>query len=453
MLDFRRKDMDAWRDQAKAAEATAGAWLATVGARLSARIPELCAALLIFVLLTLFEALRPLAAIVGMAGLMGIAAIVPLAEVHALDTTPPAAPSVRLPGVDAATIWQTIVDSVPDAAIILDARGIVSFHNARARDLYAGVRVGAPFNGISRNPELHAAIDRAAATGERVKAEVVERVPLERRFDATVASLQAAERALLRHDADAPQLLVTLRDRTEEDRLASMRADFIANASHELRTPLASLRGFIETLQGPAREDVAARERFLGLMHAQATRMTRLIDDLLSLSRAQMNAHVPPRGTVDLNEVASHVGETMQPIAAEARIAIAVERLPGPARITGERDQIVQLASNLVQNAIKYGHAGGHVRISVARTETGDGPEKLALSVADDGPGIAPEHIPRLTERFYRVSVASSRDKGGTGLGLAIVKHIVGRHRGELKIASRLGEGSTFSAVFDELKP
>ena len=208
----------------------------------------------------------------------------------------------------------------------------------------------------------------------------------------------------------------------------------------------------METLQGPAREDAVARERFLRLMASQAERMTRLIDDLLSLSRVEMRVHLPPRGIVELNETAAYVCQSLEPVAQGSKITLSLERAAAPARIRGDREEIVQVVQNLIQNAIKYGREGGHVDVRVGRdAPRGSLEARVWLSVSDDGPGIAPEHLPRLTERFYRVSVASSREKGGTGLGLAIVKHILNRHRGELKIASRLGVGSSFTASFEEL--
>ena len=225
-----------------------------------------------------------------------------------------------------------------------------------------------------------------------------------------------------------------------------MRADFVANASHELRTPLASLRGFVETLQGAAKDDAQARERFLKVMSEQAERMTRLIDDLLSLSRVEMREHLPLSERVDLNDAVAHVIQALQPIAAKAGTAIEFHKLEGTAIIRGDRDEIVQVFQNLVQNAIKYGKAGGRIDVRVTREAAGGGrPARFIAAVIDDGPGIAPQHLPRLTERFYRVSAVASREKGGTGLGLAIVKHILNRHRGELTITSRVGEGSTFA--------
>ncbi len=247
-------------------------------------------------------------------------------------------------------------------------------------------------------------------------------------------------------------MLITFRDLTEQDRLAQMRADFIANASHELRTPLASLRAFVETLQGPARDDVNARTRFLTLMASQAERMTRLIDDLLSLSRVEMRVHLPPRGIVELNETAAYVCQSIEPVAEAAKVKLSLVRDAAAARIRGDREEIVQVLQNLIQNAIKYGREDGTIEVRVGRdAPRGAGDARVWVSVTDNGPGIAPEHLPRLTERFYRVNVASSREKGGTGLGLAIVKHILNRHRGELRIASRLGAGSTFTASFEEL--
>ncbi len=178
--------------------------------------------------------------------------------------------------------------------------------------------------------------------------------------------------------------------------------------------------------------------------------MTRLIDDLLSLSRVEMRVHLPPRGIVDLNDVASYVAQALEPLAQSSNVSVNVKKLDGPARIRGDRDEIVQVVQNLVHNAIKYGREGGEVEIAISRVLDGSPPhERLLLAVADNGPGIAAEHLPRLTERFYRANAAASRDKGGTGLGLAIVKHILIRHRAELRIASELGSGSTFSVLFD----
>lgn len=347
--------------------------------------------------------------------------------------------------------WQTIVDALPAPAIALDAKGIVRHHNAAAAALYPAMRTGQPISRISRNPAFMAAVDQLSEASEPIHVELVERVPVERRFYATLARVAPREIT-----PGLPQALITFRDTTEQDKLVQMRADFIANASHELRTPLASLRGFIETLQGPARDDPKARERFLSIMATQAERMTRLIDDLLSLSRAEMRVHLPPQGIVDMNTVCASAIATLETLAAASQTRVTLQPLPQPAFIRGERDEMIQVFQNLIQNAIKYGRDGGSVTIVLSREQpsnlsSGQSRERIVAAVTDDGPGIAPEHLPRLTERFYRASVTSSREKGGTGLGLAIVKHIVNRHRGDLKIASALGVGSTFSISFDAL--
>jgi two-component system phosphate regulon sensor histidine kinase PhoR len=268
-------------------------------------------------------------------------------------------------------------------------------------------------------------------------------LPVERRLLATVVPLEHAGAA-----PGTPTLMITFRDLTEQDRLARMRADFVANASHELRTPLASLKGYVETLQGSAKDDAAARERFLKIMSEQAERMSRLVDDLLSLSRVEMREYLPLSEEADLGSVLTEVAQTLEPLARRAGVTLTLSRSDEEAVVRGDRDELMQVFQNLVQNAIKYGRSGGKVEMRLTREAAASGrPERYRVDVTDDGPGIAPQHLPRLTERFYRVNVAASREKGGTGLGLAIVKHILNRHRGELAITSKLGHGSTFSVL------
>ncbi len=228
-----------------------------------------------------------------------------------------------------------------------------------------------------------------------------------------------------------------------------MRVDFVANASHELRTPLASLLGFVETLRGPARDDAAARERFLAIMETQARRMARLVDDLLSLSRIELKAHVRPLDRVDLGAVVRQIADALKPLAAERGTVL---RLVLPERggdVLGDRDELLRVFENLIENAIKYGKDQGQVEVTLRRLANEGGPERIEVQVTDDGPGVAPQHLPRLTERFYRVDAVASRGAGGTGLGLAIVKHIVMRHRGRLEIDSTPGKGSTFKVILD----
>jgi two-component system phosphate regulon sensor histidine kinase PhoR len=225
-----------------------------------------------------------------------------------------------------------------------------------------------------------------------------------------------------------------------------MRADFIANASHELRTPLAALLGFVETLQGTAKDDAAARTKFLNIMQAQATRMARLIDDLLSLSRIELNAHLKPNTPLDLAPIVRQVIDGLQTLARDRGVEIRIVQPPEPLLVLGDRDELFRALENLVENALKYGSAGKRVDITISGGKTRAGQPEVRVAVRDYGPGIAPEHLPRLTERFYRVDVTDSRAQGGTGLGLALVKHILNRHGGRVSIESVLGEGATFTA-------
>jgi len=435
-----------------ARKAALEAWVVAVwfGARrrLAIRWMPLFAAAAVLAVLVVLGKIDAPAALIGAAVLFAVAALWPLDTSVMLEALAGAGRHSRVdtaPDLDRKG-WRAVVDAIPTAALALDAAGSVVHHNRLVVELFPRIRNGLPMSQVSRNPDLIAAVDHALASEERIDVELIERVPVERRVSAIVSRLGGSPAP------SSPQLLVTFRDLTEQDRLAQMRADFIANASHELRTPLASLRAFVETLQGPAREDAVARERFLRLMASQAERMTRLIDDLLSLSRVEMRVHLPPRGIVELNETAAYVCQSLEPVAEGAKITLTLVRDGNLARIRGDREEIVQVVQNLIQNAIKYGREGGHIEVRVGRTASrGSQGAKVWVSVTDDGPGIAPVHMPRLTERFYRVNVASSREKGGTGLGLAIVKHILNRHRGELKIASKLGAGSTFTARFDEL--
>ncbi|MGE0765792.1 MAG: ATP-binding protein [Hyphomicrobiaceae bacterium] len=336
-----------------------------------------------------------------------------------------------------AAVWHALLDAMPDPAIAIDQDRLVLHANQPALDIFGAIRRGWPISLASRAPELDEAIERAVATQTPQNVVLLERMPVERRLDASIAPLHLA-------DARQPALLIVLHDNSERDRLAQMRADFIAHASHELRTPLASLRGFIETLQGVAKDDPVARERFLGIMSAEAQRMSRLLDDLLSLTRVEMRVHIPPTGRIEINEIVGEVVESLAPIASSVGTTIEVQTARREHVVRGDRDEIVQVVVNILQNAIKYGREAGSVVIGVA--ERIEGAEKyVEIAVTDNGPGIAEEHLPRLTERFYRVDDKSSRDKGGTGLGLAIVKHILTRHQGYLKISSNLGSGSTFT--------
>jgi two-component system phosphate regulon sensor histidine kinase PhoR len=339
--------------------------------------------------------------------------------------------------------WHALIDAFPDPSLAIDADLTVLHANVAALDIFPRLRTGAGLALATRDPDLLSAIEAVAGGAAPRTVTFHTRGAIDRRLAARVAAIGAIA------PAQPPRVLLAMRDLTEQDRLALMRADFVANASHELRTPLASLKGFVETLQGPARDDPAARQRFLAIMAEQSARMTRLIDDLLSLSRVEMHAHVPPKAFVDLADIVLTVCRELAPIAEAANVRLTGPDQISPRRVRGDRDELTQVFQNLIQNAIKYGHSGGRVDVTISQESQGDR-RRVVVTVADDGPGIPPEHLPRLTERFYRVSAAASRDKGGTGLGLAIVKHILNRHGGDLRIASTLGRGSTFTVAVDD---
>jgi two-component system, OmpR family, phosphate regulon sensor histidine kinase PhoR len=329
-----------------------------------------------------------------------------------------------------------LIDALPEAVIVIGAADRVVAVNAPARDLFPALRPDDLLARGLRAPEVLDAVKRVRASGAPERVTWLERVPVERFFELNAAPMEGPQ--------FEPTIILTLHDLSEARRVERMRVDFVANASHELRTPLASLLGFIETLQGPAREDGEARAKFLSIMREQAKRMARLVDDLLSLSRIEQNLHLRPQAAVDIVAILRHIADTLAPMAIDNDVVLKLD-VPASAVVTGDRDELLRVAENLVENAIKYGasdprSASRQVEITVV-TE----PRQCVLRVRDHGPGIAPEHLPRLTERFYRVDAGQSRAKGGTGLGLAIVKHIVARHRGRLGIESKLGEGTTFS--------
>ncbi|MCL7997746.1 ATP-binding protein [Brucella sp. 21LCYQ03] len=331
---------------------------------------------------------------------------------------------------------ERLSDLLTDPMIVFDHRATVLFANVSARDAFQSLEKDTGLYLRFRAPEMHALIQGVITDGEPRSIDYFERVPIDRWYKAMVKALRGAD--------GKPELFVLLfRDQSETRRIDRMRSDFIANASHELRTPLASLLGFIETLQGPARNDAGARERFLGIMQKQAERMSRLIDDLLSLSRLEMRAHLAVTECVDMTAVLNHVADTLSPLAQGLDVVIERHLPDHPLNVTGTRDELIQVFQNLVENACKYGQGGKRIIVNL-NEEVSQGASEVVVSVQDFGPGIAAEHLPRLTERFYRIDVETSRAQKGTGLGLAIVKHILARHRGRLVVRSQLGEGSTF---------
>nr|CAD6426349.1 phosphate regulon sensor histidine kinase PhoR [Rhizobium sp. Q54] len=331
------------------------------------------------------------------------------------------------------------LDALDVPALVLDYDANILFQNGASSQALGSVPAGAHISARLRSPAVLDMIRETLATGRPNQIEHAERLPSQQVYLVRIAPID------LPAEGQGKRLfLLAFRDISELRRLDRMRSDFVANASHELRTPLASLRGFIETLQGPAKSDPKAQERFLSIMLDQSTRMSRLIDDLLSLSRLELRANVAPEGKVDLVSLLSHVRDSLSPLAENLGVSINLHVPPGPVEVTGERDELVQVFENLVENACKYGQEGKAVDVFLSAAEAGP----LEVTVADYGPGIPSEHLPRLTERFYRVSVEDSRSKKGTGLGLAIVKHILTRHRARLIVASEVGKGSRFTVRF-----
>ena len=344
----------------------------------------------------------------------------------------------------------SLTEVLDSPAFILNAARDIEAYNRLALDLFPQMAAGKSLLQVSRNPDLLSSVENATSANKARSFEMIDHSMQGRRLFGTISPLRAEITGGEISASGTSNFLVQFRDLTEQDRLAQTRSDFIANASHELRTPLAAMIGFIETLRGPARRDVAAHERFLAIMAAQAARMTRILDDLLSLSRVEMRAHLAPVDDVEVASVLRAVVHSMEPLADDAKISIYLDTGAEPFHTRGDRDQLEQVFQNLVQNAIKYGREGGRVDIAIKQGRAEFAARRdIAVTVTDDGPGIAEEHLPRLTERFYRVDTATSRARGGTGLGLAIVKHILNRHHGELEIASKLGEGSRFTVILD----
>ncbi len=372
-----------------------------------------------------------------------------------------------------------LVRRMPAPAVLVSEGRDVLAVSRGAEDLLRRVAEGRPLPDSIRHPELLAAVQHSVEDGAGREVTIRESVPQDRHLQALVAPLGQPARAGSpdRQDGSGREpdglrgALILLRDLTPQIQADRMRVDLVANVSHELRTPLASLAGFLETLRGPAANDAAAQDRFLRIIEEQTARMTRLVDTLMSLSDIEMDEHRPPTGRVELNATVRRVVDALKIVADRLGIRIVAIHDLQPAEIAGDEDQIARVARNLIENAIKYGRPASAIEVRVfAPGGYGMAPGEVALSVSDSGEGIPEEHLPRLTERFYRVDVARARnaapapaessegdgaagadrtpDSGGAGLGLAIVKHIVARHGGRLEIASEVGVGSVFTAVF-----
>jgi two-component system, OmpR family, phosphate regulon sensor histidine kinase PhoR len=315
-----------------------------------------------------------------------------------------------------------LLEHVPSPAFFVDA-GQVSFANAAARELLGGHIVGENVRIAVRDPKALAEVLAPAGAPVRIDG----------------LSVPGSRWQLTCQRIDEDRRLVLLEDLSVKVSVARAHADFVANASHELRTPLAAILGYVETLEDPkAGADEATRQRFLGIIRHEASRMRALVEDLMSLSRIEAIKHDAPTEPVDMVALAREaIGEVRE--RGEAVLSANTER----AMVAGDRGQLAQVLRNLIDNALKYGKPEAPVQVTLEATQTG----RLAISIRDEGEGIDPEHLPRLTERFYRADTGRSRAAGGTGLGLAIVKHIVERHRGRFDISSFPGQGTTASII------
>lgn len=335
-----------------------------------------------------------------------------------------------------------LLHGIPLPALIVGSDDRIMSCNGPALALLGEDIEGRHFTMAMRQPGIVSAIEGALTRGERGQArhthpglshDVVHRV--------TITPVTLSNRG---HVA-----LCAFEDLSEQEQIGQMRRDFVANVSHELRTPLTALIGFIETLRGPARDDSAARERFLGIMEREASRMNRLVSDLLSLSRVESQERQRPTARADLRSIATSAISRLTPMAEGLGVTLHLMPTEDLPTVLGDSEQLLQVVTNLIENAVKYGLPGKAVtlRLRVVDKDPVLLRRAVAVDVIDQGEGIDPVHLPRLTERFYRVDTHRSREKGGTGLGLAIVKHILQRHRGRLDIASTKGEGSRFSMI------
>jgi two-component system phosphate regulon sensor histidine kinase PhoR len=352
---------------------------------------------------------------------------------------PPAEPEQ----VDLQSLLRPVVagfDALDVPVLVLGRDASVLHQNPAAEKALGPISLGAHISAKLRSPGVLDMVRETIVTNTPNQIEHSERLPSERVYIVRSTPIRLPGT----NTGSGAFFALSFRDISELRHIDRMRSDFVANASHELRTPLASLRGFIETIQGPARNDPKAQERFLGIMFDQTTRMSRLVDDLLSLSRLELKSHIAPDQKVDLVPLLGHVRDSLLPLAADLDVTIALQIPVGKVEVLGDRDELVQVFENLIENACKYGQEGKVVEVSLRQELSG----AVEVSVADKGPGIPAEHVPRLTERFYRVSVEDSRSKKGTGLGLAIVKHILTRHRARLVVKSEVGKGTVFTVRF-----
>jgi two-component system, OmpR family, phosphate regulon sensor histidine kinase PhoR len=335
---------------------------------------------------------------------------------------------------------RSIIDALPQPACLVTQGERIAVVNAAAISLLGSTAEGRHFGLSLRQPNVVAIIEAALHAG----------LAGQGRYSVLGPSSETVYRVSVKPISGEGQngAICVFDDISDAEQMGQMRREFVANVSHELRTPLTALLGFIETLRGAAKDDPVARERFLSIMEREAGRMNRLVSDLLHLSRVEAAERLRPGEAVDVVGTVMTTVATLRAMTETAGARVEVSGAPGPITVPGDADQLVQVFQNLIENAVKYGMPHGLVSVTIAQDhEPALGGEVVVVRVADQGEGIDPVHIPRLTERFYRVDSHRSRAQGGTGLGLAIVKHIVNRHRGRLRIDSTVGQGSVFTVV------
>lgn len=371
-----------------------------------------------------------------------IAVIVALTRAPLIEKVEPQSPAGPAPTDPEALLRRVSagLSALDMPVLIVDREASVVAQNPAAEKAFGAFPLNAHISAKLRSPGVLDMVRETITTNAPNQIEHSERLPSERVYVVRIAPIDLPEAEI----EPGTFFVLSFRDISELRHIDRMRSDFVANASHELRTPLASLRGFIETIQGPAKADLKAQQRFLGIMFDQTTRMSRLVDDLLSLSRLELKSHIAPDQKVDLVPLLGHVRDALLPLAGDLDVTINLHLPPGKVEVLGDRDELVQVFENLIENACKYGQEGKVVEVSLVN-EPG---QTVEVIVSDRGPGIPAEHVPRLTERFYRVNVEDSRSKKGTGLGLAIVKHILTRHRARLIVKSEVGKGTDFTVRF-----
>jgi len=400
--------------------------------RLLRALPVLVAAALVFIILGATGQITPTAAV---AAVLPVCLAALLIEPDRQSPRPPFGDASEDPAEITALHF---ADALVDPCLLLDHRSVVRHLNAPAKRQFPDIVTGSPLAFSLRHPSVLAAVAEAQRTSLPQTVDLHQTVPTVTWHKVSLAPLGLS--ADDTEQAERRLMVVTLQNFTEQKRVDVLRQDFVANVSHELRTPLTSLLGFIDTLLGPAANDTAVREKFLGIMRGQAERMARLVEDLLSLSRIEMRQHMQPVGLVDLTLLLAEVEQSLRGLAADAGLVIEAKLPEEPAEVTGDREELFEVFQNLLDNALKYGASGKRIDLTLGPA-SGRTDSAFLVTVTDYGAGVPPEEVPRLTERFYRVDAESSRKKKGTGLGLAIVKHIVTRHRGQLTIKSRPGEG------------